>query len=213
MAPQPVPPSLDRRVIGERFVPQHEGAMPPWGRGCRSGGHIGLNDHWLLVGLVFEVVSLAGEVIMVAVTRARVCLAGGTSNPVKDLSETLGLFLRVQGAGGGVCWEACCGVDWPPASWVPGNQCPRFMLHLWTMSSSGSTMAGSSTRMCSALPWKTESAVPSRAGTKEPSLTNWGPLCRASPILRPLGRIWPNECWYKIVGGCRLSKQAPDLDS
>ena len=37
---------------------------------------------------------------MVAVTRARVCLAGGTSNPVKDLSETLGLFFyecRVQG--------------------------------------------------------------------------------------------------------------------
>ena len=48
-----------------------------------------------LVGLVFEAVSLAGEVTMVVVIEARVCSTGGTSDPVEGLSEILGLFLRV----------------------------------------------------------------------------------------------------------------------
>nr|POE94175.1 hypothetical protein CFP56_17505 [Quercus suber] len=56
-----------------------------------------------LVGLVFEVVSLAGEVTVVAVIGAKVCSTGGTSDPVEGLSETLGLFLRVRGVGIEVC--------------------------------------------------------------------------------------------------------------
>lgn len=56
-----------------------------------------------LVGLVFEVVSLAGEVTVVVVIGAKVCSARGTTDPVEGLSKTLGLFLRVRGVGTKVC--------------------------------------------------------------------------------------------------------------
>ena len=69
-----------------------------------------------------------------------------------------------------------------------GNQRLRLMLRLWTMSSVGSGTTRSSTGMRSTLPWKTKSAAPSRASNKEPSLTNRGPLSRASPTVRPIGK-------------------------
>ena len=42
--------------------------------------------------------------------------------------------------------------------------------------------------MCLALPWKTVSMEPSLISSREPSLTCQGPRCRASLLVKPLGR-------------------------
>lgn len=55
------------------------------------------------VCLVFEAMSLTDGVTVVVVAGVSVCSVEGTSDLVEGSLDILNLFLRVQGAGGGVC--------------------------------------------------------------------------------------------------------------
>ena len=55
------------------------------------------------VCLVFEVMSLTDDITVAVVARVSVCLVEGTSDLVEGSLDILNLFLRVQGAEGGVC--------------------------------------------------------------------------------------------------------------
>ena len=55
------------------------------------------------VCLVFEAMSLTDDITVAVVARVSVCWVEGTSDLVKGSLDILNLFLRVQGAEGGVC--------------------------------------------------------------------------------------------------------------
>ena len=55
------------------------------------------------VCLVFEAMSLTGGVIVAIVIGVGLCSVEGTSDPVEGSFDILSLFLRVRGAGRGIC--------------------------------------------------------------------------------------------------------------
>jgi len=121
-------------------------------------------------------------------TKAGDCSVGRAPDPNKGSLLPLYLFLWGQATEGVVCWGFGYETSWPSRSWVPGNQCLRPMVRLWTMSLVGLGGTRASMGMCFAQPWKIVSAELSQTSSKEPFLTIQGPRCRASPLVRSFCR-------------------------
>ena len=168
-------------------------------------------------------VMVAGSrIVTVVVFEAGGVLGSMTLGLLESWLAFWGLF-RPQGTRGGTC---CCMVGCPL-----GKKWLAVMVRRTTISSPGSSALASeepidsastcltaqtplgdcSTRICSACPWKTVSAIPSLTGSSDPTLISRGPRSWASLTVNPSGKKPRCRAQYMTIADYLLSKLVQDL--